>query len=272
MLKVGVVGCGAIGTTLCKAITRGNIEGVKLVSVFDKHITQSEALAESLHCTPEVETPQQMAEHVDLIIECASTRAVPEVATTALTNGCSVMIMSVGALTDNTLREKLVALAKKHKSKIYIPSGAVVGIDGIKAANIAGINRITLKTRKPPESLKDAPYVQEKNIKLANIKKETLIFTGNVDEAIAAFPANINVAAILSLAAGPEKSNIQVEIYADPSLKRNIHEITVEGSFGRFTATIENVPSPTNPKTSYLAALSAIATLKQITNPLQTGT
>jgi len=270
MLDVGIVGCGAIGTILARLITEDTM-GLRLVSVFDRHIENSERLVSSLTLQPVIEDVSRMAEHVDIIVECASASAVPEVARTALSHGCKVMIMSVGSLTDLKLEDELVELAERHDTKIHVPSGAIVGIDGLKAAGIVGIDRVVLKTRKHPESLKDAPYITENMINLDSLTEETLIFTGTAIEATNAFPANINVAATLSLAGiGSEKTS--VEIYANPSLTRNVHEIMVEGSFGKFKTTVENVPSPENPRTSYLAALSAIATLKEMTDPLQIGT
>ena len=164
----------------------------------------------------------------------------------------------------------MINLAEKNNAKIHIPSGAIIGVDGIKSAKIAGINKVTLRTKKHPESLKDARYIKEKGINLDAINKETMIFKGTVKEVTAAFPANINVATTLALASGIE--NFNVEIYANPELRRNIHEIIIEGGSGKFEISVENVPSPANPKTSYLAALSAITTLKQMTEPIQIGT
>ena len=269
MLKVGIVGCGTIGTILSRAITEHPTD-IELVSIFDRHIEHSKRLASALACTPAIEDVQQMAEHVDIIVECASILAVPEVARISLINGCDVMIMSVGALSNTHLKNELINLAEKNNVRIHIPSGAIIGVDGIKSAKIAGINKVTLRTKKHPESLKGARYIKEKGINLDAINKETMIFKGTVKEVTDAFPANINVATTLALASGIE--NFNVEIYANPELRRNVHEITIEGGFGKFEISVENVPSPTNPKTSYLAALSAITTLKQMTNPIQIGT
>jgi len=153
MLDVGIVGCGAIGTILARFIAE-DARGLRLVSVFDRHIDSSERLTSSLTPQPTIEDVPQMAEHVDIIVECASTSAVPEVARTALSNGCQVMIMSVGALTDPELKDELVELAEKHGTRIHIPSGAIVGIDGLKAAGIVGIDQVVLKTKKTQKTLK----------------------------------------------------------------------------------------------------------------------
>jgi len=181
------------------------------------------------------------------------------------------MVLSVGALADEELRTALFGLAKQHNCKLYFPSGAVVGIDGLNSASAAGISSVTLTTRKPPSGLMGAPYVVEHGIELDKLVKETVLFEGTASEAVKAFPANVNVAATISLA-GIGFEQTRVRVIADPSLSRNVHEITVEGEFGKFSTRVENLPSPENPKTSYLAALSAVSTLKKIMNPVQVGT
>ncbi|MBA7660637.1 L-aspartate dehydrogenase [subsurface metagenome] len=176
--------------------------------------------------------------------------------------------MSVGGLLGN---EDLLDLAKKKDCKIYLPSGALAGLDGVKSASVGRIDSITLTTRKPPEGLKGAPYIIRNKIDLDAIIKETVIFEGSANEAVEGFPKNINVSAALSLAGiGAEKT--RVRIIADPNLKRNIHEVEVKGEFGRLVSRTENLPSPKNPKTSYLACLSAIATLKGIVSSIKIGT
>lgn len=214
---------------------------------------------------------EDLIRSVDLVVESASQSAVSFIVPQALEAGCDVMILSVGALADKELREKLFELARKNNCKLYFPSGAVVGIDGLNSASSAGISSVTLTTRKPPSGLAGAPHIAALGIDLGKIEKETLLFEGPASEAVKAFPANVNVAATISLAGiGFEKTVVRV--IADPSLSRNVHEIAVEGEFGKFTTRVENRPSPENPKTSYLAALSAISTLKKVLNPVQIGT
>lgn len=214
---------------------------------------------------------EDLIHSVDLVVESASQSAVSFIVPQALEAGCDVMILSVGALADKELREKLFELARKNNCKLYFPSGAVVGIDGLNSASSAGISSVTLTTRKPPSGLAGAPHIAALGIDLGKIEKETLLFEGPASEAVKAFPANVNVAATISLAGiGFEKT--MVRVIADPSLSRNVHEIAVEGEFGKFTTRVENRPSPENPKTSYLAALSAISTLKKVLNPVQIGT
>jgi len=268
-LKIGLVGCGAIGTEIAKAIDRGEIEA-SLVGVFDRNVERAGELARSLSSDPPVLELLDLVERSEIVVEAASQRAVPEVAKAALERGRDLMIMSVGALLDRGLRRTLEDLAKIHRSRIYIPSGAISGLDGLKSAGCAKIELVTLTTTKNPKGFAGAPYIEEMEIDLDAITEAMVIFEGSAEEAVAAFPANVNVAATLSLAA--RGSEVKVRIVADPKTKVNIHQITAEGSFGRISTRVENVPFPRNPKTSYLAALSAIATLRSIAEPIKIGT
>ncbi|MDI6888433.1 MAG: aspartate dehydrogenase [Methanocellales archaeon] len=271
MIKVGIVGCGAIGGEICKAFDRGIINAT-LVALLDRDLESAKELANSLeHVKPSAMSAPELIDAVDLVVECASQFAVKEVVIPALGKGKDVMIMSVGALTDEGLLRQIRELARKNNCKVYLPSGAIVGLDGLKSASMARINSVTLTTRKPPASLEGAPYVVQHNIDLSTLKKATILFEGSAEEAVKGFPFNVNVAATLSIA-GIGAKQTKVRIVADPALRRNVHEILVEGDFGRFETRVENVPSPSNPKTSYLAALSAIATLKKIAEPIQIGT
>ncbi len=166
--------------------------------------------------------------------------------------------MTIGTLFDDEFREHLIDVAKRHGAKIYLPSGAVAGIDGIKAASMAGIDEVTLVTTKSPESLG------------RHLSRRTILFEGNAREAVKQFPKNINVAACLSLA-GIGFDRTKVKIVADPVVKFNSHKVLAHGKFGRLRAEVENLPNPNNPKSSYLASLSAIALIKKIVSPLQIG-
>jgi aspartate dehydrogenase len=154
---------------------------------------------------------------------------------------------------------------------VILPSGAIAGIDAVKAAKIAGIDSVTLTTSKPPYSLKGAPYLEEKGIDLDSIEKETVIFEGSALQAVKAFPKNINVSALLSIA-GSGFGDTKVRIITSPEYNRNIHEIRLESKAGTFTFRAENVPFPSNPKTSYLAALSAMAALGEYLSGIRIGT
>jgi aspartate dehydrogenase len=188
-----------------------------------------------------------------------------------LEKGKDLMVLSIGAFMQPGLFDLFKRTAKEHNCRIYLPSGAIVGLDGLKSASIAAICKVTLSTTKNLAGLKGAPFIVEKNIELDSFREKTLLFEGSPQDAVRAFPANVNVAATVSLAATGAKE-IKIRVFVDPDATRNIHELIVEGAFGKFTTKVENVPSPDNPRTSYLAALSAIAALKKITDPVQIGT
>jgi len=267
MIKVGLVGCGVIGTEIAKAIDK-KIPVLRLVAICDRNEDKEHRLIQLLDSKPVLATIEGVIEASDLVIEAASAQVVGSLARKVIENGKDIMIMSVGGMVDYLY---LFDEARKRGCRIYFPSGAIAGLDGVKAAKEAHINSVTLTTSKPPSGLRGAPYVVERGIDLENIKERTVIFEGTCKEAVKAFPKNINVAASLSFAGiGIDKTKVRV--IADPSLKRNVHHISLEGDFGKMETEVENVPSPFNPKTSYLAALSAIATLREIADTIHIGT
>lgn len=271
MLRIGVVGCGTIGKGICRAIDEGVVKA-ELVAVYDRNACDAEKLrGQFSRFSPEFMEIAEMVKHIDLLVECASQEAVHDVVPLALTSHCDVLILSVGALADEGLRNRIEELASENNCKVYLPSGAIAGLDGLKSASIGEINSVIITTRKPPRGLAGSPFVVMNNIDLDRISDATVLFEGPAKDAVKAFPANVNVAATLSVA-GIGFERTLVRVIADPSVTRNIHEITVKGAFGEFSSRVENVPSPFNPKTSYLAQLSAIATLKKISSPLQVGT
>lgn len=268
-IKVGLVGCGAIGAEIAKAIDSGVIDA-ELVSVCDHNAATAAALIESLKRRPVKARLEDLVELADVVVEAASQRAVPAIARATLVRGKKLMIMSVGALADASLFAEVKKLAQEHGSQVFLPSGAISGLDGLKSASIGEIRRISLTTTKHPRGLAGAPYILEKKIDLEGLAGPTVVFQGSALEAVKAFPANVNVAATLYLAAG--EADVAVRVVADPAIAVNRHEIEVEGDFGRIATKVENIPSPRNPKTSYLAALSAIATLRSIVQPVKIGT
>lgn len=268
-MKIALIGCGNIGTVIAKSIMDKKLD-VELEYVYDIDDERAKKFAEKFQIKYKG-FDEILREDLDLIVEVASQEAVKSLIPKALEAKKNVMIMSAGALVDENLLQKIKNLAKKNNLKVYLPSGAIIGLDGIKSANIGKITNVTIKTRKPPKSLKGAPFFEKNPVDLDQIKNPTIVYEGPAKEAVKLFPKNVNVAASLSLAGiGPEKTNVQIIV--DPNIKSNIHEIIAEGSFGKIKTRAENVPSPDNPKTSYLAALSAVATLKKITEPIEVGT
>lgn len=267
-IRVGIVGCGAIGTYLAQTIVRRFHSFAALEALTDLHPDRARALAGKIKAKIEVLSQEALVRRSDLIIEAASAKAVGPLVRMVTRYGKPVLVMSVGGLIADP---GLLKLIQSADSRIFLPSGALAGIDGLLAAKMGGIRRVALVTRKPPMAFAGVEFLKKKNIAVEKIKKETLLFSGSANQAVKAFPQNINVAAILSLAGvGPQKT--RVRIYAVPSLKRNIHRVEIEGDFGRMVTETENVPAPGNSKTSYLAALSSAAMLKKIFGTLQIGT
>jgi aspartate dehydrogenase len=266
MIRIGLIGCGAIGNVLAKAIDKD--KDFELVYIFDLKKEKCEDLASKLSKRPKIAKSLEEMFDCDLIIEAASQEAVREYSLRILDHS-DLMIMSVGALRDERLFSKIEEKARNRR--VYIPSGAIAGVDGVKSAGIGKINEVVLTSTKSIEGLEGEPYVREKHINLKEIRKPTLIFEGSAKEAAKFFPRIINVSITLSLAGiGTEKT--KVRIIADPFAKINKHEIEVKGEFGRLRTVTENVLCPDNRKTSYLAALSAIRTLKKIKENILIGT
>jgi len=199
---------------------------------------------------------------LDLIVEAASQDAVRDNALTILQNKKDLMIMSMGALLDESIFDVILEGCQDFKKSIYLPSGAILGLDGIRSVKDE-LDSVTLVTTKNPRALKGAKFFETSDIDIDNITNPTTIYDGIAQEAVRLFPANINVAALLSLA-GLGSERTKVRIVADPTTDRNTHEIIAQGKFGKFSIKVENVPSESNPKTSKLAILSAIECLRAI--------
>lgn len=262
--RVGLIGCGTIGRSLAQAIDSGGIPNAVLVSLFDVIHENSISLRASLkeECTVYTDFGEFLKSGIDLVVEAASQKAVAEFARPVVSSGIDLMIMSVGALADSKSFSELLESAKSAGSKVSIPSGAIAGIDGIRSVRNL-IRDVVLRTTKSPAALAGAPFFSERGIKPESIKEKQVIYSGPALEAVRFFPANVNVAAVLSIAGiGPKET--QVEIVADPKATTNKHEITAKGSFGEICVVVNNVPSPGNPKTSYLAILSAIECLRSL--------
>lgn len=262
---VGIIGCGAMGSEICRALNGDSFPGELLL--LDRHLDRAQHLADISAAATAVASLQQIVDGSDLVVECASVQAVRDIALSVLKKGKDLMILSVGALVDADFRQSIYEAARANKCCVYIPSGAIGGIDALLGASQGAINRVTLTTTKPSKGLETAPYVLENDV---NLTRSGLIFEGTADEAIAGFPQNINVSATLALAGvGFEKTIVRIAV--DPTSTHNVHVIEVEGEFGTFTARFENVPTE-NKRTSKLAAYSAVATLKRIIYPVKLGT
>ena len=266
-LRVAIGGFGAIGSVVAHRLDQG-IEGLTLAAVAARDVARAEAAMAGFARRAPVVPLAQLSEGADIVVECAPAAVLRDIAEPALSQGRTLIVLSCGALLDNF---DLVELARRKGGRIIVPTGALLGLDAVAAAAEDGIARVKMITRKPPEGLSGAPYLVANNIDITGLATPKRVFSGTAREAARGFPANVNVAAALALSGiGPERTI--VEIWADPTVTRNIHRIEVEAEAARLSMQVENVPSPENPRTGRLTALSVIATLKKLVSPLAVGT
>lgn len=254
-IKAGIIGCGAIAQIIADFASEGKL-GVDIKFFYDLNIKKAKKMASKIGGTATSHL-KNMLNHVDIVIEAASPQAVVELVPSIISRGKDVIIMSIGALIDPEFKNHLKTLAMENNSKIYTPSGAIVGLDGIKAASVGKITEVKLITRKPPQSLG------------ISVDEKTVLYEGKASDAVKKFPVNMNVAAALSIACDKEAD---VKIIADPAVKHNIHDVHVVGDFGEFKTTTQNRSCASNPKTSVLAAYSAIKLLKDLNENSRIGT
>jgi len=267
-IKVGIIGCGTIGSEIAKACLRELAGTITLVGICDIDKTKAEALVGILAKPVPILSSDDLIRAADLVTEAASAKISGDILEKCVNKNKDILVMSVGGLLG---KEKLLKYAEEKGVKVYLPSGAICGIDGLKAASAGEVDSVTLTTRKPLKGLEGAPYLREKNIDIGSISGETVVFEGSAEEAVKGFPQNINVSAVLALA-GIGSAETRVRIVTSPDYTKNIHEVEITGDFGRITTRTENVPSKANPKTSMLAILSAIATLRAAATSVRIGT
>jgi len=265
--RLAIAGLGAIGMSVARRVDAGGIEGVTLgaVSVRDQQKAQ-ERLSDFAN-PPELLPLDALGDSADVIVECVPAAHFLEVARPALEKGRIFMPLSVGVLLNHM---ELVDLAREKGARIIVPTGALIGLDAVRAATSGGISSVKLVTSKPPVGLVDAPHVVENGISLEGLSKPKMLFSGSAREAAKGFPASLNVGAALALAGvGPDET--RVEVWADPEATRNTQAVTVSSECADFSMTIANVPSDDNPRTGKITALSVIAALHRLTSPLVIG-
>ncbi len=266
-MKIGLAGLGAVGLEVARRLEAG-IPGLVLAAVSARdHAKARRNLPEAGGRIPIV-AADALGETCDVIVEGLPPQLFRPVASAALAHGRIFMPLSVGQLLQNW---DLVERAKKTGARILVPTGALIGLDAVRAAAEGTIHSVTMITRKPPAGLEGAPYLIEHGISVKNLAAPLKVFDGTAREGARGFPANVNVAAALSLAGiGPDRTRL--EIWADPGLARNTHRIEVDADCARFSMMIENVPSEENPRTGRITALSAVAALRGLVAELKVGT
>ena len=267
--RVGIIGYGSIGKEIIEATRRHEIPNARIVALFDKESTVFNKVDYdngelNLFSDFDEFYNSKIYSNIDIIIECASKGAVKEYGKKIIKSKKDLIVLSVGAFSDEGYLRELQNLSKLNNTRILIPTGAIAGLDSIRSVK-KYLNTVTIVTTKNPKSLVGAPYFKSSKIRIDEISKETVLFEGNAADAIELFPANVNVAVSIALA-GIGLVKTQVKIVADPTLSVNKHEIVGEGAFGKLHIVVQNIPSPSNPRTSYLASLSAIECLRGLCN------
>jgi aspartate dehydrogenase len=265
-LKVGLAGLGAVGLGVARRLEAG-IPGLVLAAVAVRDKDKARRNLPRIGVGIPVVTAEALAQSCDLIVECLPPQLFRGVASSAIEAGKIFMPLSVAQLLENW---DLVARAKETGARILAPTGALLGLDAVRAAAEGTIHSVTMITRKPPGGLDGAAYLVERGISLKDLKAPLKVFDGNAREGARGFPANVNVAAALSLAGiGPDRTRL--EIWADPAIDRNTHRIEVDADTARFSMTIEGIPSE-NPRTGRIVPLSVVAALRGLVAELKVGT
>ena len=267
-LRVAIAGLGAIGMRVARAVDQGQIDGFDLTAVSAKHKDAAAQKLADFNAPPPVVDIETLADLADVIVECAPAAVFESLARPVIAKGRILMPLSVGALLSHP---DLPDLARDTGAKIIVPTGAIIGLDTVRAMAVGKIHAVTLETRKPPNGLAGAPHLAENNIDISNLTEPLCVFEGTARQAAIGFPANVNVAAALALAGlGPDET--MVKVWADPTVDRNVQSVSIQSDSGEATMTIRNIPSVENPRTGRIVANSVIATLKRMTAPLIAGT
>jgi aspartate dehydrogenase len=267
VLRLAIAGLGAIGLAVARRVDAGDIPGIALVAAAARDGTKAARDLAGFKVQPKILGLAGLAEAADVIVECLPPKHFAAVAEPALVAGRIFMPLSVGALIDHM---QLVDLARRTGARIVVPTGALLGLDAVRATAEGKIADVTIVTRKPPGGLAGAPLLVERGLPVDDLKQPLRVFAGSAREAIAGFPSNVNVAVALSLAGiGPDRT--RVEVWADPDVTRNTHTVTVKSDSSDLTMTIENIPSEENPRTGRITALSVLACLRRLTAPLVVG-
>ena len=265
MKSIGIVGCGAIAQALLHAADEGKL-AAKVAGVASRTEETARRFLATLEEPPPLLDRRELISRSDLVVEAAGGSVVAELARETFDAGKDLMVISAGALLDHP---EIIERARESRCRLIVPSGAIAGLDGIKSACAGRVAYVRMTTRKPPAGLEGAPYLVERGISLAGLDKEKELFSGSAREACRGFPANVNVSAAVSLAGlGPDRT--EVRILAVPGLKRNCHDVEVEGEFGRLAVHIENIPGE-NPRTGRLTALSVIRAVRDAMDTVRVG-
>ena len=264
--SIAIGSLGTIGTKVAARLDDG-IDGLRLSAVSANNRQRAAQKVSSFRRVPDVVAPAELAGAADIVVECAPAAIFRDIAEPVIEAGKKLMPLSVGALLSHW---DLVDRAAETGARILVPSGALLGLDAVRAAKEGEFKQVTMVTRKPPAGLAGAPHLIENNINVDNLTEPKLVFEGTARAGAKGFPANVNVAAALALA-GPGPDNVSLQIWADPTIDRNTHTIKVDASAASFEMKMYSIPTTEKPATGRIVALSVIASLRAQVAPLVIG-
>jgi len=272
VMRVAIIGGGTIARLFVSHIRRGELGRARVVAIVGRNErSRGRQVAKDFRIPFLIGPRALLAKKPDVVVEAASHEAVREYGEPVLRKGVAFIALSCGALCDDALRRRLERAAEKGRTVLSVPSGGIGGLDALKAACIAGVDEVTIAVTKPPAAWKGIAYVEKLGVDLDSLESPHVLFDGTARAGVPHFPANVNIAAALAMA-GIGFDRTRLKVVADPTLKFNTHFIEVAGKTGRFSIKLENVPSPENPKTAWLACYSALAALKGFKAPARYGT
>jgi aspartate dehydrogenase len=271
LTRIALLGGGTIARLVLEHARAGKLPEIEIVALAGRRAaSRGEGLAREFDLPYVIGREALLACRPDAVLEAASHEAVREHLVPLLEAGIGVVVLSAGAFADPALSEAAESAARRTGAHLFVPSGGIGGLDALKAACTAGVDEVSIQVAKPPAAWKGIPYVERLGVELDRLPGPRVLFEGPAREGVPHFPQNVNIAAVLSLAGiGWERTRLKV--VADPALTLNTHTIRVSGRTGRFSVVLENVPTPENPKTSWLACCSALAALKSFASKVRYG-
>lgn len=271
-MRIALLGAGTIARLTLEYLERGALPGVEVVGIAGRSAKSRGVELARAYSVPFVVGGEALSDlRPQAVLEAASHEAVRAHLVRLLEGGASVVVLSAGALSDRVLREAAEGAARRSGAMLYVPSGGIGGLDALKAACMAGVDDVGIRVAKPPRAWKGIPFVEALGVDLDSLAQPFTLFAGSAHDGVPHFPQNVNIAAVLSLA-GIGFERTRLEVVADPALTHNTHTIRVSGRTGRFNVVLENVPSPDNPKTAWLACYSALAALRSLVQSARYGT
>ena len=271
-MRIGIVGGGCIARLILEHIGKGDLGDVEVSGIVGRDQSVScRSLASEYGVAFTADIEELIARRPDAIVEAAAHAWVEAHAERVLSAGIALIVLSAGALADDVLRQRLEAAARGSGALLYVPSGGIGALDALKAAVVSGVDEVMIRTAKPPRAWHGIPYVESLGVELDRLEAAFVLYDGPARAGVKHFPQNVNIAAVLSMA-GVGFDRTRLVVVADPHIVRNTHVITVKAVTGEISITLQNIPSPENPKTAWLACYSALAALKQMQSPVRYGT